>query len=106
VYIAFIKNHVTINGDRQQCDVNVFGEPDCMSELESQILILMLVRLVLGNAKELLVPFLKGAFRLLRAKCLVCPILPRARARVFARTRALTNPAEGQPLPARLPQLD
>lgn len=49
IYIAAIKNNITIQGERQYCKLNGDGEPDCMSELQSQLAILMLTRLVMGE---------------------------------------------------------
>lgn len=58
IYIAAIKNNITIQGERQYCKLNGDGEPDCMSELQSQLAILMLTRLVMGNFLEYGLPIL------------------------------------------------
>lgn len=58
VYIAAIKNNITIAGERQYCKKNADGEPDCMGELQSQLAILMLTRLLMGNFTEYLLPII------------------------------------------------
>lgn len=58
-YVGFIKNYLQLFGETQQCTLNVLGEPDCISELSSQLSIIFLTRLVVGNTTEALVPWAK-----------------------------------------------
>ena len=58
-YVAFIKNYLELFGEKQECTLNLQGEPDCLSELSAQLSIIFLTRLVVGNATEALVPWFK-----------------------------------------------
>lgn len=57
-YIAFVKR--TAEG---KCLDN-----DCMSELRNQLLILFLIRIIVGNTLEVVVPYLKYQFQLYRER--------------------------------------
>ena len=57
-FIAFLKNDIEILGEEQQCEENEDGEPDCMGELQSQLAIILITRLFIGNFQELAVPWI------------------------------------------------
>lgn len=52
VYIAAIKNNITILGEHQYCRANAKGEPDCMGELQSQLAVMLVQRMVIRVATE------------------------------------------------------
>ena len=54
-YIAFIKNYIP----GEACEVDRTGDPNCMSELSSTLGIILLTRIITGNLKEIVVPYLK-----------------------------------------------
>ena len=56
---AFIKNYLELFGEKQECALNSAGEADCIDELSSQLMIIFLTRLVVGNTTEALVPWAK-----------------------------------------------
>ncbi|TMW63463.1 hypothetical protein Poli38472_002404 [Pythium oligandrum] len=53
-YIAFLKRTV-----EHKCIDSSFKDDDCMTELRDQLLILFLIRIVVGNTMEVVVPYLK-----------------------------------------------
>lgn len=59
-WIAFVKPAgVEIFGERQVCkssDIANNGPPDCMGELQSQLASILIVRLVIGNLQEIVLP--------------------------------------------------
>lgn len=63
-YIAFVKQYLEDSG----CLPSAFGENDCMTELKDQLLILFLIRIVVGNTLEVVVPYLKYRFQLYRER--------------------------------------
>lgn len=58
-YIAFVKR--TAEG---KC----LHEDDCMSELRDQLLVLFLIRIIVGNTLEVVVPYLKYQYQLYRER--------------------------------------
>lgn len=57
-YIAFVKRPL-----EGQC-----LHEDCMSELQSQLLVLFLIRIIVGNTLEVVVPYLKYRYQLFRER--------------------------------------
>jgi hypothetical protein len=58
-YIAFVKR--SIEG---HCLPSAFSKDDCLTELRDQLLILFLIRIVVGNTTEVVVPYLKYRYQL------------------------------------------
>lgn len=58
MYIAAIKNSIVIDGEHQYCLPNSLGVPDCMKELQSQLGILIITKLVLSILFQYLLPLL------------------------------------------------
>jgi hypothetical protein len=69
VYIAIIKNNMNFGGLHQQCKSNADGEPDCMGEMQSQLAILMLTKLIVGMLNQFLLPLI---VRVLSPACRSC----------------------------------
>lgn len=56
-YIAFLRPYVG-----EQCTVGFTGVNDCMKELESQLMSLVVTRSTIGQVAELIIPFLTSRF--------------------------------------------
>jgi Calcium-activated chloride channel len=69
LYIAAIKNHITINGQPQQCQLNTIGQPDCMYELRIQLGILIASKIGLSLFLTFILPIL---WRWLALRCIRC----------------------------------
>lgn len=65
-YVAFIKNNVTLLGEKQTCKLNDNGIPDCLADLSSQLGTIFVTRLVLGNFLEVVLPWLKNKIQIYR----------------------------------------
>eukprot|EP00937_MAST-01D_sp_MAST-1D-sp2_P004704 g4704.t1 len=59
-YVAFAKGRFSLFGKQDRCT-----DDNCMKDLSSQLQIIFLVRIVLGNLGEVVVPWLKGKLRAL-----------------------------------------
>ena len=60
MYVAFIKPSVRkLYGiEAEGCQLNEKGEPDCLAELQSQLAILVITRLIVNNLMALINPYL------------------------------------------------
>ncbi|KAF1327051.1 Anoctamin-like protein, partial [Globisporangium splendens] len=62
-YIGFVKKPV-----EGHCLLDSNGESNCMGELQDQLLVLFLIRIIVGNTLEVVVPYLKYQFQLYRER--------------------------------------
>lgn len=76
IYVAFIKPSVrSLYGvESEGCQLNEDGEPDCLAELQSQLAILVITRLIVNNIMALANPYIFPAvmWLLRRLFCLQC----------------------------------
>lgn len=71
LYIAAIKGHISIGGQLQQCANNSDGVPDCMSELQSQLAILLITRFLLIVLFGVAWPAMARALEPCTARCCI-----------------------------------